>query len=261
MQRIETRLGKNVHVVHSRLNDSQRAQSWLAAKTNKATIIVGTRSAIFLPFSKLGLIVIDEEHDLSFKQQEGILYNARDIAVYRAKQLEIPIILGSATPSFETQLNVEKQRYQKLVLSKRATESSVPDVKLIDMRSKTSIDGLSNELIETMKIELEKKHQILLFLNRRGYAPTILCQNCGWVADCPRCDARMTFHKHKNTLKCHHCLYEQKTPEQCPQCGENKFLWLGEGTQRIENRLREIFPEVAITRIDRDSTSKKRCAY
>ena len=257
LQRIESRLGEKVYLMHSGLSENQRAQTWLATKTSKANIILGTRSAIFLPFSKLGLIIIDEEHDLSFKQNEGFLYNARDIAVYRAKQLKIPILLGTATPSFETQHNVNKERYQKLVLSKRAQDSSIPDVKLIDMRSKASSDGLSNELIHAMQIELDKNNQILLFLNRRGYAPTILCQECAWIAECSRCDARMTFYKKRNILKCHHCLKEEKVPERCPKCNSESFLWLGEGTQRIENILKEIFPKTTITRIDRDSTRKK----
>ncbi|MFK7815119.1 MAG: primosomal protein N', partial [Gammaproteobacteria bacterium] len=257
LQRIESRLAEKVHLMHSGLNDNQRAQTWLATKTDKANIIVGTRSAIFLPFSKLGLIVIDEEHDLSFKQHEGFLYNARDIAVYRANQLKIPILLGTATPSFETQHNVSNERYQRLVLSKRAKDSSIPDVKLVDMRSKASSDGLSNELIQAMQSEIEKNNQILLFLNRRGYAPTILCQECAWIAECSRCDARMTFYKNRNILKCHHCLKEEKVPATCPTCDSDKFLWLGEGTQRIETKLKEIFPNTAITRIDRDSTRKK----
>ncbi len=257
LQRIETRLAEKVHLMHSGLNDSQRAQTWLATKTKQANIIVGTRSAIFLPFPNLGLIVIDEEHDLSFKQHEGFLYNARDIAVYRANQLKIPILLGTATPSFETQHNVNNQRYQRLMLSKRAKDSSIPDVKLVDMRSKASSDGLSNELIQAMQTELEKKNQILLFLNRRGYAPTILCQECAWIAECSRCDARMTFYKNRNILKCHHCLKEEKVPAACPTCNSDKFLWLGEGTQRIETKLKEIFTGIEITRIDRDSTRKK----
>lgn len=257
VQRIESRLGEKVYLMHSGLNDNQRAQTWLATKTGKATIVVGTRSAIFLPFNKLGLIIIDEEHDLSFKQHEGFLYNARDIAIYRAKQLKIPIVLGTATPSFETQHNVNNQRYQRLVLSKRAKDSTIPDVKLVDMRSKASSDGLSNELIQAMQTELDNNNQILLFLNRRGYAPTILCQECAWIAECSRCDARMTFYKKRNILKCHHCLKEEKVPEHCPKCNSEELLWLGEGTQRIENRLNEIFPNTSITRIDRDSTRKK----
>jgi len=257
LQRIESRLGEKVNLMHSGLNDNERAQTWLATKTNKANIVVGTRSAIFLPFSKLGLIIIDEEHDLSFKQHEGFLYNARDIAIYRAKQLKIPILLGTATPSFETQHNVNKERYQRLMLLNRAQDSSIPDVKLIDMRSKASSDGLSNELIKAMQTELDNNNQILLFLNRRGYAPTIICQECAWIAECSRCDARMTFYKNRNILKCHHCLKEEKVPDHCLTCNSDKLLWLGEGTQRIENRLKEIFPNTAITRIDRDSTRKK----
>ncbi len=257
LQRIESRLGEKVHLTHSGLNDNERAQTWLATKTNKASKVVRTSSAIFLPYSKLGLIIMDEEHDLSFKKHEGFLYNARDIAVYRAHQLKIPILLGTATPSFETQHNVNNQRYQKLVLSKRAKDSSVPDVKLVDMRSVASSDGLSNELIQAMLTELANGNQILLFLNRRGYAPTILCQECAWIAECTRCDARMTFYKKRNILKCHHCMKEEKVPEICPTCNSDKLLWLGEGTQRIENKLKEIFPNTAITRIDRDSTRKK----
>ena len=257
LQRIESRLGEKVHLMHSGLNENQRAQTWLATKTRKAKIVVGTRSAVFLPFTKLGLVIIDEEHDLSFKQHEGFLYNARDIAVYRAKQLKIPIVLGTATPSFETQHNVKKQRYQKLVLSKRAKDSSIPDVKLVDMRSKASSDGLSNELIQAMQTELDNNNQILLFLNRRGYAPTILCQECAWIAECSRCDARMTFYKKRNIFKCHHCLKEERVPAHCPSCKSENLLWLGEGTQRIENRLKEVFPNTSITRIDRDNTRKK----
>ena len=257
LQRIESRLGEKVYLMHSGLNDNERAQTWLATKTNKANIVVGTRSAVFLPFSKLGLIIIDEEHDISFKQHEGFLYNARDIAVYRAKQLEIPIVLGTATPSFETQHNVSLDRYQKLILSKRAKDSSIPDVKLIDMRSVASSDGLSNELIQAMQSELDNNNQILLFLNRRGYAPAILCKECSWLAECSRCDARMTFYKKRNILKCHHCLKEERVPEHCPTCNSEELLWLGEGTQRIEDRLKEVFPNTAITRIDRDSTRKK----
>lgn len=257
LQRIESRLGEKVHLMHSGLNDNQRAQTWLASKTNKANIIVGTRSAIFLPFTNLGLIIIDEEHDLSFKQHEGFLYNARDIAVYRAKQLKIPIVLGTATPSFETQHNVSLDRYQKLVLSKRAKDSTIPDVKLVDMRSVASTDGLSTELIHAMQHEIDNNNQILLFLNRRGYAPAILCKECAWLAECSRCDARMTFYKKRNILKCHHCLKEERVPETCPTCNSEQLLHLGEGTQRIEDRLNEVFPNTAITRIDRDSTRKK----
>jgi len=257
LERIESRLGKKVHLMHSGLNDNQRAQTWLASKTGNAKIIVGTRSAVFLPFAKLGLIVIDEEHDISLKQHEGFLYNARDIAVYRAKQLTLPIVLGTATPSFETQFNVERERYYRLVLTQRAKQASFPDIKLIDMRSKNSSDGLSNELIQSIQTEVDKNNQVLLFLNRRGYAPVILCKECAWISECTRCDARMTFYKNRNILKCHHCLREERVPENCPNCNSEDLLQLGEGTQRIETKLKELFPSVSIARIDRDSTSKK----
>ena len=257
VQRIETRMGVQVALMHSNLNETERAQAWLATNTGAAKIIVGTRSAVFLPCNNLGLIIVDEEHDISFKQQEGFLYHARDIAIYRAKQLAIPIVLGSATPSFESQHNVNTGRYQKLVLSKRAKQAEIPDVKLIDLRSKIVSDGLSNELLDAIQVELDKKHQILLFLNRRGYAPTVLCHACGWIAECSRCDARMTFYKKLNKIKCHYCLKEQATPKICPQCNSENLIWLGEGTQRIENKLKEIFPDTAITRVDRDSTRKK----
>ena len=257
VKRIESRLGIQVSIMHSNLNEAERSQTWLAANTGKANIIVGTRSAIFMPFKNLGLIVVDEEHDLSFKQQEGFLYHARDIAIYRSKQLNIPIVLGSATPSFESLQNVNTGKYKKYTLRKRAQKTTIPQVKLIDMRSKSVSEGLSNELVHAISNELSKNHQVLLFLNRRGYAPTVLCQECGWIAECSRCDARMTFYKNKNVLKCHHCLKEQIAPSACTECNSDSLLLLGEGTQRVENKLKEIFPNTAITRIDRDSTRKK----
>ena len=256
-QRIKSRLGVKVVLTHSNLNETKRAQTWLAAKTGKARIIVGTRSAVFLSFKNLGLIIVDEEHDISFKQHEGFLYHARDVAIYRAKQMSIPIILGSATPSFESQHNVAQGRYKKLVLSQRAKESKQPQIKLIDLRAKLVSDGLSNELVQAIEKELIKKHQVLLFLNRRGFAPVILCQDCNWTAECTRCDARMTYYAKQNIIKCHHCLKQQATPELCLSCGSNNLVFLGEGTQRIENKLKELFPNTRIARIDRDSTRKK----
>ena len=257
VQRIETRLNTHVALVHSGLNETERAQAWLAVKTGATKIIVGTRSAVFLACDDLGLIVVDEEHDLSFKQQKGFLYHARDIAIYRAKQLGIPIVLGTATPSFESQHNVNLGRYEKQILSKRAKEMRAPKLKLIDMRSNPVSNGLSNELINAMQVELDNNHQILLFLNRRGYAPTILCQDCGWISECSRCDSRMTFYKKSNTIKCHHCQKEDTAPNSCPECSSTELIWLGEGTQRVEKKLQALFPDIAVMRLDRDNTRKK----
>ena len=257
VQRIETRLNVPVARMHSGLSTGERAQAWLQAKTGKANIVVGTRSAVFLSFRNLGLIVVDEEHDSSYKQQEGLLYNARDVAIYRAKQLAVPVVLGSATPSLESQHNANRGHYQRIILSKRAMRAKIPQVKLIDLRSKPVTDGLSSELLQSIKAELTRGHQILLFLNRRGYAPVLLCHDCAWTAECPRCKAHMVFYKKQNILKCHHCLNQEKAPAACPQCDSENILFLGEGTQRIEDRLKEIFPGTALIRIDRDSTHGK----
>ena len=257
VRRIETRLNVPVARMHSDLNAGERAQAWLQASTGKADIVVGTRSAVFLSFKNLGLIVVDEEHDLSFKQQDGLLYNARDVAIYRAKQLSVPVVLGSATPSLESQHNVHRSHYQRIVLSKRAKRAKIPQVKLIDLRSKPVTDGLSSELIQAIDAELMNRHQVLLFLNRRGYAPFLLCHECAWTAECSRCNAHMVFYKKQNILKCHHCLNQEHVPAACPQCNSENILFLGEGTQRIEDRLKEIFPNTAMVRIDRDSTRGK----
>lgn len=257
VQRIETRLNVPVALMHSDLSAGEGGQTWLQAGTGQVSIVVGTRSAVFLPFRNLGLIVVDEEHDLSFKQQEGILYSARDVAVYRAKQLSVPVVLGSATPSLESQHNVRLGHYRNVTLSKRAKLAKIPQVKLVDLRSKQVENGLSSELLQAMKAELEQNHQILLFLNRRGFAPVLLCHDCGWTAECARCDSRMVFYKEQYIVKCHHCLKQEKAPATCPQCGSEHLIFLGEGTQRIENHLRETFPDTAMIRIDRDSTRKK----
>ena len=257
VKRIEERLGIGVALLHSGLNESERAKAWLSVSTGNSKVIVGTRSAVFASFANLGLIIVDEEHDLSFKQQDGFLYHARDVAVYRAKQLSIPIILGSATPSFESLHNVNSGRYKKLILSTRAQKSKTPHVKIIDLRAKNNFDGLSIELLDEIQNEIDKNHQVLLFLNRRGFAPTILCQDCGWIAECSRCDAHMVYYQKQNSIKCHHCLKEEQAPTYCARCNSQELVFLGEGTQRIEKRLREIFPTTEITRIDRDSVKQK----
>ena len=257
VHRIENRLNVPVARMHSGLTSGERARAWQQARTGKAQIVVGTRSAIFSSFADLGLIVVDEEHDASFKQQEGLLYSARDLAVYRAKQLSVPVVLGSATPSLESQHNVHLGHYRRIALRQRAKHAEIPQVKLVDLRSRPVEDGLSSELVQAIRTELALNHQILLFLNRRGYAPVLLCHDCAWAAECPRCNTHMVFYKNQNILKCHHCLKQEQAPTTCPQCNSAKILFLGEGTQRIEARLRKIFPDTTLIRIDRDSTRGK----
>ena len=257
VHRIESRLNVPVARMHSSLTSGERVRAWQQARSGKAQIVVGTRSAIFSSFTDLGLIVVDEEHDASFKQQEGLLYSARDLAVYRAKQLSVPVVLGSATPSLESQHNVNLGHYRRIELRQRAKHAEVPQVKLIDLRSRPVVDGLSSELVQAIRTELLLNHQILLFLNRRGYAPVLLCHDCAWTAECPRCNTHMVFYKNQNILKCHHCRKQEQAPAACPQCNSSKILFLGEGTQRIEDRLRKIFPDTSLIRIDRDSTRGK----
>jgi primosomal protein N' (replication factor Y) len=255
--RFRRRFACPIAVLHSGLSDRERLDAWLAAADNKAGIVIGTRSALFTPLARPGVIIIDEEHDASFKQQDGVRYHARDLAILRARRLHIPIVLGSATPSLETLLNVEQGRYRALTLSTRATGASLPPIQTIDLRGQPLKEGLSKTLIDTLRVHLARGEQALLFLNRRGYAPTLCCHDCGWLADCPRCDARLTFHAGSQRLRCHHCGSEQRLMPSCPDCGSTALHALGQGTERIEEALADLFPEVGIVRIDRDSTRRK----
>jgi primosomal protein N' (replication factor Y) len=207
--------------------------------------------------SDAGLIIVDEEHDTSFKQQEGFRYSARDLAVWRARQLDIPVLLGSATPSLESLYNVEQDRYRHLCLPERAGLALAPVLRLIDLRGQPMRDLLSAPLVDAMDVHLDRGGQVLLFLNRRGYAPVLLCHACGWVAECRRCDARMTLHQHRRELRCHHCGSQRRVDAFCPACGSSELMGIGEGTQRIEQALLERFPDQPVLRIDRDSTRRK----
>jgi primosomal protein N' (replication factor Y) len=256
VMRFEKRFNVPISVMHSNLSDGPRAQAWLKAHAGQAKIIIGTRSAIFTPMPDLGLVIIDEEHDLSFKQQEGFRYHARDLAIWRANQLGIPVVLGSATPSFESLYHAQQGKYQLLTLTQRINQNAKTQYHLIDLKMKKLEAGLSTELLQAIELRLKRDEQVLLFLNRRGYAPTWMCHFCGWVANCPRCDSRLTFHANKR-LVCHHCEYQMRENTRCKECGSESHVLLGEGTQRIEEVLQQHFPDAPVIRIDRDSMRKK----
>ncbi len=250
--------GVMVATLHSGLAEGERLLNWLAAHAGQARIILGTRLAILASLPKLRLIIIDEEHDPSYKQQEGLRYSARDLAVWRAHQLGIPIVLGSATPALETWQHALSKRYRKLELRERAVPDAVlPTIRLIDMERDRPVDGITSTLIAALRQRLERREQSLLFLNRRGYAPVINCDACGWVSDCSRCTAFMVLHKLDRRLRCHHCGLEQRIPKSCPTCGNVDIQPMGRGTQRVEEGLQLIFPEARILRIDADSTRLK----
>jgi len=247
-----------VATLHSSLAEVERMRHWLAGHWGSARIILGTRLAIFASLPNLKLIIIDEEHDSSYKQQEGLRYSARDMAVWRAHQLDIPVVLGSATPSLESWHHAQSGRYRKLELRDRAVQdATLPAIKLIDMERDKPKEGLTSKLVSALKLRLEQGEQSLLFLNRRGYAPVIACDACGWVSNCTRCTSFMVLHKSENRLRCHHCSLELRVPRACPTCGNVDLQALGRGTQRVEESLQEQFPEARILRIDADSTRRK----
>ncbi|WP_246174569.1 primosomal protein N' [Pandoraea terrigena] len=249
--------------LHSGLAEGERARHWLAAHRGEARIVLGTRLAVMASLPHLRLIVVDEEHDPSYKQQEGLRYSARDLAIWRANRLRIPVVLGSATPSLDSWRRAEQGRYVRLAMPERATPDAVlPRVSLIDMdiehkRQRTVHEGLSQSLLAAIRARLEAGEQSLLFLNRRGYAPVLNCDACGWISDCRRCSAHMVLHKPERRLRCHHCGAESRIPHACPDCGNLDLAPLGRGTQRIEEALAEQFPEARLARIDADSTRRK----
>ena len=259
--RLEALVGPDgLAVMHSGLSDGERLQAWARAQRGDARMLLGTRMSIFAPLSKLGLIVVDEEHDASYKQQDGLRYSARDLAVWRAHDLNIPVVLGSATPSLETWQHAERGRYLRLTLPGRARSSTLPSMRLVDTRRLQMKHGMSPQLLEAIGLRLERKEQSLIFLNRRGYSPVLHCQSCAWVSNCPRCTAFTVLHRtdgRGHRLQCHHCGYQAPVPRACPECGDQDLAPMGRGTQRIEEHLAELFPEARILRIDADSTRKK----
>ncbi|HTH73513.1 MAG TPA: primosomal protein N', partial [Trinickia sp.] len=254
---------ESIVTMHSAMADGERARSWLAAHTGRARIVLGTRLAVLASLPELALIVVDEEHEPAYKQQEGLRYSARDLAIWRAKQRGIPVVLGSATPSLESWWQAEQGRYRRLSLSRRAVaEAVLPTVKLIDLeeerrRGRGSVDGISGPLAAALKARLERGEQSLVFLNRRGYAPVLACDACGWLAGCPRCSAYVVLHKGEHALRCHHCGWEARVPRACPDCGNIDIAPLGRGTQRVEETLASLVPGARVLRIDADSTRRK----
>lgn len=256
-QRFREHLNTNIVVLHSAMNDKQRYAAWHAASNNQAQLIIGTRSTIFTPLPQLGLIIIDEEHDGSYKQQDGFRYNARDLAIIRAKNSNVPVILGSATPSIESLNNINEQRYMVHYLRNRANKKPLPKIKLINLCNQKLLEGMAETLLSKIKEHLAQQGQVLLFINRRGFAPLLMCHECGWTTNCQRCDAHMTFHKRRNQLHCHHCGSQRGAPTECEDCGSTNILAIGAGTERIENYLQNAFPDTQVSRIDRDTTRNK----
>jgi primosomal protein N' (replication factor Y) len=244
--------------LHSNLSESERLHHWQLAQSGKANIVIGTRLSVFTPLPHLKMIIIDEEHDGSYKQQDSMRYHARDIALVRAKRLNIPIILGSATPSLESWFNVSQQKYALLSLRERAvTAAQLPEIDCIDTTNVNLKKGFTPQLIKALKTRIERGEQSLLFINRRGYSPVLLCSSCNWIAPCTRCSARLVVHLGKRVLRCHHCGHEQRIVSQCPDCGDADLHPTGHGTQRLEETLQELLPNARIARVDRDSISKK----
>jgi len=257
LARFQQRFAAHIAVLHSGLSDAQRYHAWEAARTGAAHIVIGTRSAIFTPLAKPGLIIVDEEHDSSYKQQDGFRYSARDVAVKRAQIHACPILLGSATPSLESIQNILAGRYQHHQLTRRASSGGMPDVRVLDVRRQELQAGLSAALIAAIDENLRLGQQILLFLNRRGYAPILQCHDCGWIAECHACDARLTIHRRRRRLRCHHCGDASELPGRCPRCRSERLLAAGLGTEQTEEFLHTRFKQWPIHRVDSDSMQTK----
>ena len=239
--------------LHSALAEGARSQGFVQAMEGRADIVLGTRLSVFTPLPRLGLIVVDEEHDASYKQHEGVRYSARDLAIWRARQRSVPIVLGSATPSLESWHAAETGRYKRVELASRAVAATLPKVRPVDVRREKLQHGLSEHLLRAVEARLQKGEQSLIFLNRRGYAPVLSCPSCGWVSRCPHCTANMVLHLADKRLRCHHCSFDAGIPLACPDCGDQDIQPFGRGTQRLEETLAERFPTARVLRVDRDA--------
>ncbi|WP_275289160.1 primosomal protein N' [Halomonas elongata] len=257
LERFRKRFQVPVVALHSGLTDHERLDAWEAAASGRAPIVIGTRSAIFTPLARPGAIIVDEEHDGSFKQQEGLRYHARDLAVIRAHRHGIPVVLGSATPSLESLHRAQAGDYRHLRLTRRASRHAPARLELVDLRGRPRQGGLIAPVIDAITTTLNAGHQVLVFINRRGFAPTLACHACGWLAECDHCDAHMTLHRQPALLACHHCDHRRGLPDACPDCGSADLRPLGSGTERTEETLAERFPDTPVHRIDRDSTRRR----
>jgi primosomal protein N' (replication factor Y) len=255
--RFRERFAVPIVALHSGLSEKARLNAWLAARSGEARIVIGTRSAIFTPLAQLGLIIVDEEHDPSFKQQDSFRYNARDLAIWRARDTNIPIVLGSATPSLETLRRSWEGPYRYFALPERAGGARLPTFQVVDVRRQFLEEGLSAVLLQEVKTHLQAGNQVLLFLNRRGFSPVLICRACGWMAECRHCDARLTYHLRPERLHCHYCEAQMAVPQRCGSCGDQQLNALGLGTEKLEIALQKHFPEFPLARLDRDSTRRK----
>ncbi len=257
IDRVRRRLPARIAVIHSQLSDGERCQAWLAAGAGELDVLIGTRSALFAPFPRLGLIVIDEEHDSSYKQAEQVRFHARDLALLRGRNLGIPVLLGSATPALETLRNVEAGRLTRLALTRPALAARPPDIELIDLNQWLPVEGLAEPTLTAIGETLESGAQVLVFRNQRGYSRALMCLDCRWHSDCPDCSATLTWHRGLGQLLCHHCGHQKPLPSSCPACGSKRLRPVGEGTERLEEGLSLRFPGVPVLRVDRDSTQRK----
>jgi len=257
LARFTARFAGPVGVLHSGLGEAERARTWAAAREGRIGVLIGTRSAVFAPLPGLGIVIVDEEHDLSYKQQEGFRYSARDVAVMRARRAGVPLLLGSATPALESLHNAATGRYRRLRLTERPGAAAAPRWELVDLRKSQLREGISARALQAIARALAAGEQVLVFLNRRGYATTLLCHHCAWVAGCPHCETRLTVHLGARRLLCHHCGHRRALPDRCPSCGGADLQLLGQGTEKTEATLRALFPDAPLVRIDRDTVRSR----
>lgn len=261
VQRFKSRFGEHVAVMHSGLSQGEKYDEWRKIERGEAEVVVGARSAIFAPIENIGVIIIDEEHEASYKQEETPRYHARDLAIWRSEYHHCPVVLGSATPSLESRARAQKNVYQQLLLTQRANQAAtLPTIDVVDMRQEVengNVSSFSMSLQEKLQERLEKKEQSVLLLNRRGYSSFVMCRDCGYVLPCPNCDISLTLHMDSKTMKCHYCGHEERIPYRCPNCGQDKIRYYGTGTQKVEEELQTLLPDSRILRMDVDTTRRK----